>query len=159
MTVQPNNRIVSIQPAGERRILKELHMQCFDAANETRTNEDMQEAVQKHFKNANPAEYPDYPEDPQTTQRVGRHLREQILLNYLPRILEASGIFQQANSLYRVPVEEMDNPGTVQAATSAVSEIEGDSSRSRTPALNRILQDTIPIIERTIRPEHDIQTA
>ena len=82
-----------------------------------------------------------------------------ILLNYLPRILEASGMLQQANALHRVPVDELDNPNTVQAATSAVAEIEGESSRCRTPELNQTLQETIPIIERTIQPEHDIQTA
>lgn len=159
MTSQPDNQIITVQPAGERRILKELHMHCFDATSDTWTNEDMHDTVQEHFKNDNPNGYPDYPEDPQTTQRVGRYLREQMLLNYLPRILEASFIFKQANILYRTPVDELDNPNTVQAATSAVAEIEGESSRLRTPELNQILQDTIPIIERTIQPEHDIQTA
>ena len=159
MTSQPDNQIIIVQPAGERRILKELHMHCFGATNETWTKKDMHEAVQEYFKNYNPDGYPDYPEDPQTTQRVGRYLREQILLNYLPRILEASDIRQQANILHRVPVDELDNPNTVQAATNAVAEIEGESSRHRTPELNQILQDAIPIIERTIQPEHDIQTA
>ena len=119
----------------------------------------MHEAVQEYFKSDNPDDYPDYPEDPQTTQRVGRYLREQILLNYIPRILEASDILKQANILHQVPVDELDHPSTVQAATSAVAEIEGESSRRRTPRLNSILQETIPIIERTIQPEHDIQTA
>ena len=160
MTSQSDQRMVTVQPAGERRILAELHMHCFEATNETWTKEDMHEAVQEYLKNDNPDDYPDYPEDPQTTQRVGRYLREQILLNYLPRILEASGMLQQANALHRVPVDELDNPNTVQAATSAVAEIEGESSRRRrTPKLNWILQETIPIIERTIQPEHDIQTA
>ena len=80
MTSQSDNPTVTVQPAGERRILKELHMHCFGATNETWTNEDLQEAVQEHFKNDNPDVYPDYPEDPQTTQRVGRYLREQIFL-------------------------------------------------------------------------------
>ena len=159
MTSQPDNQIIIVQPAGERRILAELHMHCFKATNETWTNEDLQEAVQEHFNDTNSAGYPDYPEDPQTTQRVGRHLREQILLNYLPPILEASGISQQANTLYRIPVNELDSPNTVQAVTSAVAEIEGETSRIRTPELNQILQDAIPIIERTIQPGHDIQTA
>ena len=159
MTSQSDQRMVTVQPAGERRILAELHMHCFEATNETWTNEDLHEAVQEHFNDTNSAGYPDYPEDPQTTQRVGRHLREQIILNYLPRILEASGIFQQANTLYRIPVDELDSPNTVQVATSAVAEIEGETSRIRTPELNQILQDAIPIIERTIQPDHDIQTA
>ena len=159
MTSQSDQRMVTVQPAGERRILAELHMHCFEATNETWTNEDLHEAVQEHFNDTNSAGYPDYPEDPQTTQRVGRHLREQIILNYLPRILEASGIFQQANTLYRIPVDELDSPNTVQAVTSAVAEIEGETSRIRTPELNQILQDAIPIIERTIQPDHDIQTA
>ena len=159
MTSQSDQRMVTVQPAGERRILAELHMHCFEATNETWTNEDLHEAVQEHFNDTNSAGYPDYPEDPQTTQRVGRHLREQIILNYLPRILEASGISQQANTLYRIPVNELDSPNTVQAVTSAVAEIEGETSRIRTPELNQILQDAIPIIERTIQPDHDIQTA
>ena len=159
MTSQPDNQIITVQPAGERRILKELHMHCFGATNETWTNEDLQEAVQEHFNDTNSAGYPDYPEDPQTTQRVGRHLREQVLLNYLPRILEASGIFQQANTLYRIPVDELDSPNTAQAVTSAVAEIEGVHNNLRTPVLKQILEDAIPIIERTIQPDHDIQTA